>query len=331
MRALRIIGIVLGLASFVPAQAPSTSPRTSPSSSPKSQFVDVGQNVRLEVLDWGGSGRPVVLLAGMGNDAHIFDRFAPKLTPSLHVYGITRRGFGASGKPAPTIDNYSASRLGDDVVSVINSLHLERPVLIGHSIAGEELSSVGTRFPDKIAGLIYLDAAYGYALYDSTSGDWLLDMLEVQRRLAALQAGQVNDEKHFMGDLATSVSRLDKDLKDVNRDMAAMPSLSPPPPPRPAVFTAIQFGEQKFTQIGVPVLAIFAVPHNFDAIFHGNPRGKALMISNDLARTSKQIEALKTAVPSARIVRLPNADHYVFNSNEAQVLHAITAFLADLP
>src|SRR5260370_11622222 len=61
------------------------------------QFVTVDKNVRLEVLDWGGSGRPLVLLAGGGDTAHVFDDFAPQLTPTLHVYGITRRGVGESG------------------------------------------------------------------------------------------------------------------------------------------------------------------------------------------------------------------------------------------
>jgi hypothetical protein len=40
------------------------------------QFITVDKDVKLEVLDWGGSGRPLVLLAGNGNDAHIFDGFA---------------------------------------------------------------------------------------------------------------------------------------------------------------------------------------------------------------------------------------------------------------
>lgn len=44
------------------------------------QFISVDKDVRLEVLDWGGSGLPPVLLAGLGNNAHIFDSFAPKLT-----------------------------------------------------------------------------------------------------------------------------------------------------------------------------------------------------------------------------------------------------------
>src|SRR2546426_11397239 len=75
------------------------------------QFVTVDKNVRLEVLDWSGSGRPLVLLAGGGDTAHVFDDFAPKLTPSFHVYGITRRGFGESGFSR---EGYGADRLGDD-------------------------------------------------------------------------------------------------------------------------------------------------------------------------------------------------------------------------
>ena len=46
------------------------------------QFVNVEDGVRLEVLDWGGSGRPVVLLAGLGMTAHVFDGFAERLTDS---------------------------------------------------------------------------------------------------------------------------------------------------------------------------------------------------------------------------------------------------------
>jgi hypothetical protein len=58
------------------------------------QFVTVELGVKLEVLDWGGSGCPLVFLAGLGDTAHVFDNFAPKFTGRYHVYGITRRGFG---------------------------------------------------------------------------------------------------------------------------------------------------------------------------------------------------------------------------------------------
>jgi hypothetical protein len=100
------------------------------SSQHTTQFVTVAKDVRLEVLDWGGSGQPIVLLAGAGNTAHVFDGFATKLAPKYRVYGITRRGFGASSQPGPTVNNYSATRLGNDVVAVIDSLRLHRDLCV---------------------------------------------------------------------------------------------------------------------------------------------------------------------------------------------------------
>lgn len=131
----------------------------------QSRLVTVDKDVSLEVIDWGGSGPPLVLLAGLGNTAHVFDSLAPKLTDRYRVYGITRRGFGASSTPA---SGYSADRLGDDVMEVVSSLRLDRPVVVGHSVAGQELSSIGSRYPEKLAGLVYLEAGYAYAFYDPT-------------------------------------------------------------------------------------------------------------------------------------------------------------------
>ena len=102
---------------------------------PKTLFAEVDKNVKLEVLDWGGAGRPLILLGGLGSTADVFGSFAPKLASAYHVYGITRRGFGDSSVPIPEGANYSADRLGDDVLAVIDFLKLKRPVLVGHSIS----------------------------------------------------------------------------------------------------------------------------------------------------------------------------------------------------
>jgi non-heme chloroperoxidase len=34
-------------------------------------MITVGDDVQLEVLDFGGTARPIVLLAGLGNTAHV--------------------------------------------------------------------------------------------------------------------------------------------------------------------------------------------------------------------------------------------------------------------
>lgn len=101
----------------------------------KVQFIQVQPGVKLEVLDYGGSGRAMVFLAALGQNAHDWDRFAPKFVSRYHVYAITRRGFGNSDKPKPTDENYESNRSGDDVLAVMSALYLDRPVLVVFQLA----------------------------------------------------------------------------------------------------------------------------------------------------------------------------------------------------
>jgi non-heme chloroperoxidase len=101
------------------------------SSPHKVQMITVEPGVQLEVLDWGGSGKPLIFLAGAGDTAHRFDGFAPQSTEQHHVYGITRRASGASSGPAPANGNYSADHLGDDVLGVMKRFTSTAPYLLG--------------------------------------------------------------------------------------------------------------------------------------------------------------------------------------------------------
>lgn len=296
------------------------------------RFVAVEPGVKLEVLDWGGTGRPLILLAGLGSTAHVFDKFAVKLTGAYHVYGITRRGFGASSAPKPDCSNYSADRLGDDILAVMAALKIERPILVGHSIAGEELSSIGTRFPEKVSGLVYLDAGYSYAYYDdhAETGDPAIDYSELRREVDLLFAPVSMSEhkarlKHV---LDVSLPRFEHDLRDVQQQLAAMPD-APAPPKGPdwEITGAIQNGEQVYRGVKCPVLAIFAVPHHFGPNAPKNPD----LIARRNARDLAQVVAFQSGNPDAHVVRFPNADHFVFNSNEADVLREMNAFIAKLP
>ena len=291
----------------------------------KVQFVEVEKDVRLEVVEWGGTGRPLILLAALGNTAHVFDKFAQKLTPSYHVYGITRRGFGASSAPVPWNRNYTADRLGDDVLAVIDMLKINRPVLVGHSIAGEELSSIGSRQPDKIASLVYLEAGYGYAFYDNVHGEFPIDALELRRKLAGLASAQrPNQQKAIEQQLLDAdLPRIEKDLIEelkYTRDIAgrlpssAMPDLAQAPDIRRAVMD----GEQKYSEIRCPVLAIFALA------------GGAASETHDREETTEQAQSIQAGISGARVILLPNASHYIFLSNEADVLREMSSFIGSL-
>lgn len=118
------------------------------------RFVTVEPGVRLEVLDWGGTGEPMVLLAGMSATAHTFDSFAPKLTDQFRVLAITRRGFGASSQPD---SGYNLDRLTDDVRVVLDSDGIQRATLVGHSYGVTEIMHFASRWPQRVARLVNID------------------------------------------------------------------------------------------------------------------------------------------------------------------------------
>lgn len=240
------------------------------------RFITVDKDVKVQVIDWGGSGRALVFIPGLGLTARAtFDEFAPKFIHDYHVYGITRRGIGSSSRPA---SGYSADRLGDDVLAVLDALKLDRVVLVGHSAGGSELSSVATRHPERVAGLIYLEAAYAYAYYCPESP-------------------------------------------------------SPPPIDQkwPAPIKAILEGYQHYTDIRAPTLAIYAIPNDLSWRFKNDPVGLAKAEAEEVARNLPQMKAFEKGVPSARVVNIARANHFVFWSNEAEVLREMNAFLRKLP
>jgi non-heme chloroperoxidase len=302
---------------------------TSPHSA---QFITVEKNVRLEVLDWGGSGRCVVLLSGGGNTAHVFDEFAPKLTADYHVYGITRRGFGASSVPA---SGYGADRLGDDVLAVLDSLKLNRPVLVGHSIGGEELSSVGSRYSERIAGLVYLDAGYQYAFDNGRGGT--LDELQKSANPQPPPPPPNESDLASFGSLQawfTRVNGITPPEAEFRQGWDSTPD-GRVGKSRNSPMASIMKGVKKYTDIPVPALVIFAVPHDQGPWIKNHPdpavrEAAKARSAEEVVLVEKQAKAFENGVPSARVVRLTGAHHYVFLSNEPDVLRELRAFITRL-
>lgn len=259
------------------------------------RFVPVTDGVRLEVLDFGGSGRPIVLLAGLGNTAHVFDEFAPKPRHLGHVYAITRRGYGASSRPD---SGYDVARLGEDVLAVIDSLRLEKPVLIGHSIAGQELSYVGVRHRDRIAALIDVEAAYRYA-YDVPG--------EFEKDFPTLPAPP--SPPPAVGQPSFTLPEAER------RQERGLPTAA----------QAILKGGQQFSDIRLPTLAFFASPHDIGAATPDPAFDKF-----DEAMTERQARAFERGVPGARVLRWPHASHHLFLTREADVINEVTAYITSL-
>ena len=326
MRIMLVIGaFVLVLCGTATAQTAASPDK----SSHKIQFVTVQPGVKLEVLDWGGSGTPLLFLAGLGDTAHAFDDLAPKFTDRHHVYAITRRGFGVSSAPPVTDENYDADRLGDDVLAVIAALNLDRPVLAGHSLAGEELSSVGTRHPEKVAGLIYLDALFQYAFYNPAQPDLSMDTAEVRRDLDKMFEVQQSPAqwRELIARVEAALPNLQKSLRETADQLDGAPEPATPSvnSPQDEVGNRIFTNTRRYGASNVPLLAILAMPRrcqpNCDKPFMQR------IMADDAARAAY----LEKRDPAAKVVRLAGASHYVWRSNEGDVLREMNMFMDSLP
>jgi pimeloyl-ACP methyl ester carboxylesterase len=312
LRIASLIASAIALLTVIPASA-----QQSDRTAHKIEFVTTTDGIRLEVIDWGGNGSPVIFLAGFGNTAHSFDSFAPRFTASHHVYGITRRGFGASATPPLTLESYDPDRLADDILEVMTALKIDRPFLIGHSIAGQELSSIGTRHPERVSGLVYLDAAMHYAFYNPDVPDPFGDAAEAIRDLKSLRlVGQHN--------AIASTDRLKVSLEKLQNWIGGYKEFLQGAPPaywslteRPdwAIQNAMLLSERHYNRFSVPFLALTAIPCGGTC-----DDGKS-------ART--QADYVAVSQPNGRVIQLIDADHNIWLSNGPVVEMEIDRFLLD--
>jgi pimeloyl-ACP methyl ester carboxylesterase len=297
------------------------------------RFVTVGEGVRLELLDWGGTGRPIVLLTGSGHTAHVYDDFAPKLTDCCRVYGLTRRGYGASSRPP---SGYDDQQLADDVLAAIEEAGIPKPILIGHSMAGGEMTTLARRHSDRISGLVYLDALGD--LEDEPPADlewaWLQRQMPADLRPQPV-CGPVNRDSFtaYQKSLACRFgftipeSELRNQAEDVNG--AVGPAKAPDWVSR-AIGTQ-QVYRRDYSNIKVPVLAFLEFP-KWPEGYKGKSAEERALIERFIERgrvlVGRWTDKLKQHVPDAKFVDVPGGGHYLWVTRQDLVLREIHAFIA---
>jgi non-heme chloroperoxidase len=302
----------------------------------QTRFVTVDSSVRVEVLDWGGSGRAVVLL-GCYLTAHVYDDFAPHLTDRFHVYGITRRGLGASDKP-PT--GYSVQRSADDVLEILESLKIKKPILVGTSCGGWVLTMLASEHSDRLGGLVYLQGTEDPTL---TSADYDLPPVDVAHLPASIKPAPAPDYSSFEAYQRTQrrdagVAFPEAELRQLfaaRPDGSVGPSLLSPVVRR--AITVDARVKPDFARVRVPVLAMYRTEPSLAELERDRPprneQERAALrqqFAADRAMLSRWERDLVAGVPTARIVELQGANIFMFLSNEADVLREVRTFAGTL-
>jgi pimeloyl-ACP methyl ester carboxylesterase len=339
---LRQLWIVLAcLTGALGASGQQPAPRWQDPTGHEVRFLTVARGVTLEFLDWGGSGRPVLLLAGSGHTAHVFDEFAPRLQECCHVYGLTRRGHGRSSRPST---GYEDQQLADDVLRAIDLADLRMPVLVGHSMAGAEMTTLARQHPDRVAGLVYLDAIGDLQDDPMADAEWVSLQKQLPAGLVSRPPCDPVDRSSFAAFQRTSACARgaavpESELRQLYEDRRGEvgPSTSPA-----WVRQALGEGQvyrREYAGIRVPVLAIQNGARVTDDLLAASGYRPASDAERDtidrfMARSAmvfgRAADKLTRAVPGARIVYLPLAGHYVFLTREADVGREIRTFVAGI-
>ena len=125
---------------------------------PQSAFITVEPGLRVHVRDEGPrDALPVVLLHGSNSSLDTWEPWAARLTPRYRVVTMSLPGHGLTG-PHPRRD-YSPEAFDTVVLKVADSRGLARFVLGGNSMGGGIAARFAAAHPDRIAGLILVDAA----------------------------------------------------------------------------------------------------------------------------------------------------------------------------
>ncbi|WP_296718176.1 alpha/beta hydrolase [Erythrobacter sp.] len=141
-----------------------------------SQFVDIGGGVTVHLRDEGPRDAPaIILLHGSNADLHTWEPWVAALKDDYRVIRFDQVGHGLTG-PDPAHD-YSRANYVADIAEVADALGLDRFILGGNSMGGKHALAFAVAHPQRVAGLVLVDASGGPMLNldekedDSSSGN----------------------------------------------------------------------------------------------------------------------------------------------------------------
>lgn len=252
-------------------------------------FVDQESTPRSFTVVVHGKGRPVIFIPGLGCPGEMWDATVDHLS-GVQAHVLTLAGFAGTRPIKPPL----AATVRQELVRYIRSHHLERPIVIGHSLGGFIAYWLAATAPDLIGGVIVVDA--GPSLADND--------LETAKSLRNMWAQAGDDElpvqvKNAYSSMTTDPRRIEPYLAAIAKsDRQTMGD---------AIFELVTTSvADKLANITAPLLLVLA------------DGGYQQMYRREAA-----------SVPHHEVVVLPHTRHFVFFDDPAGWYEVVDKFLAE--
>ncbi len=113
-----------------------------------SYFYNKNLKLHYDVL---GSGKPLVLIAGITCDNNHWSLMKSELSKSFQLIMPDNRGVGKSDTPEC---NYTVADMAADIVALLDNLNLDKVSILGHSMGGAIAQYLACYYPERVEKLI---------------------------------------------------------------------------------------------------------------------------------------------------------------------------------
>lgn len=283
--------------------------------------------VRLQYLDWGGRGEPVLLVPGGCDTASVFDDFAPLLTPRFHVLGVTARGCGGSGNAT---EGYDIDRQIDDLIAFLDALGISRASFAGHSSGGGKIIRLAKRYPARVRAIVTFDIVYR-GVPDAFES--LMDNAIKAKTGAVIPISLDSHRRSFQAwELGVWSPALECEFHQTTETQAdgSLEYRARPAGWQSAFVDDMKAGRYYETAIQVPALFFVARDLDLHRIrqFPIEQRRQLRPLAQAVIRERRQqIDDFKHNGPHVKIKWVPHASHYLFIDRANEVAAQTMAFL----
>lgn len=134
------------------------------------RVVELSNRVTIPYFEKGSeTGIPLILLHGLADSWHVFERIFSYLPDAIHTFALTQRGHGDASRPET---GYGTEDFESDLVAFMDALHIGKAVILGASSGGFVAKRFAVNHPERTLGLILLGAPSSFRDNPVIQGTW---------------------------------------------------------------------------------------------------------------------------------------------------------------